>query len=379
MPSLHLDERLRNHGPLADLRLSHPALFQALRPWFVAQVRFDFHGLDALVTAASHEALAAAAEKGEAALAACPAVAATLDPVIVELEAAIAGADGAMRPRLEGLLESARTNRATFLGAQAAVDAARANAVDESVLATRATRVLEEAERRLDTLVAAAADEAAPYARLEPLNGELLALWEDVADALDPIRVREQRALRASFDPRMREKAGLVCRRLHAALSRDRASGAWPRPQVVIPDDAPHADSVAAAFALALACDDGQAAHAVLAPWLQAAWTPQRLHDAVVADLATTMTFYEGLTQAPAPATIRVVTNPLSYEDVAGLSGETLPPEVTADNFHEWHPVQILTDDIDASLTDWAIWCDLFVVTVQTPAGEKVGYFRIGD
>jgi hypothetical protein len=284
-----------------------------------------------------------------------------------------------MRLRLEGLLASARTNRAAFLGAQAAVDAARASAVDAGVLATRATQALEEAERRLDAMVATAADEAAPYARLEPLVEELRALWDDVDAALEPVMERERRALRAPFDRRLREQAGILCRRLFAALSRDRASGAWPRPKVVVPDDAPHAHSAAATFALALARDDGQAAHAALAPWLQATWTPQRLREAVATDVAPTLAFYEGLAHAPAPAKVRVVTNPLAFEDVAGDETEPLPAEVTADNFHEWHPVEILTDEIDAWLTDWGIWCSMFVATVRTQDGEKVGYFRIGD
>src|SRR5262249_47211763 len=169
------DDRLINRYTVEDLEKSHPALHNALLVWFKAFGDFDDGGLAKLVNAKSPDDVERAKPRAQAALDSIPGVVKTLDAVTAELEAALAAqAAFPERAQLEGLLESARTNRtalaerlpamaANALGSPASYETARAAAV------AAVTRTAD----RLEEMRARSADATKSYRDLQPTVAEL--------------------------------------------------------------------------------------------------------------------------------------------------------------------------------------------------------------
>ena len=105
---------------------------------------------------------------------------------------------------------------------------------------------------------------------------ELRAVWGALERSLEPLSREDQRTVRGPYGARMREAATALCRNLFERKMRDRATGAWPAP-----DLEPPGDGVVERFAGALARGDHVGAHALLAPWPATSWPAQRLSEEI--------------------------------------------------------------------------------------------------
>jgi len=369
------DDRLINRYTVEDLEKSHPALHSALLVWFKAFGDFDDGGLAKLVNAKSPADVERAKPRAQAALDSIPGVVKTLDAVTTELETALAApAAFPERAQLEGLLESARTNRtalverlpamaADALGSPASYETARAKAV---AAVTRTADRLEEMRTR-------SADATKSYKDLQPMVAELKGVWGELDKALSALSRQDQRAVRAPEDGRTRAAALALCRNLYARKMRDRASGAWPAATI-----APPGDPAPERFAAALAAGNFSVANATLAPWLVTVWTADRLAQEITQSTRATAEAAD-LPEAPRVGAYEVGANPMQYDDMrhepANRTG--VPAEVTAGNYRGWFIVNLQTEEEDGYLTDIDTLATLYVVAVNTPDGDRIGYVRV--
>lgn len=369
------DDRLINRYTVEDLGRSHPALHAALLVWFKAFGEFDDGGLATLANARSPADVERAKPRAQAALDSIPGVVTTLDVVIAELEAALAAtAAFPERAQLEGLLESARTNRAALVERLPAM-AAIALGSPESYEAARgqAAAAVARTAQRLDEMRARSADATKSYKDLQPMVAELKSVWRELDQALSSLSRQDQRAVRGSEDARMRAAAQALCRNLFARKMRDRASGAWPARATV-----PSGDSAPERFAAALATGNFAAAVATLAPWLTSVWTAERFAEEMTR-AARAVAENANLAEAPHAGAYEVSANPMRYDEMrrepAYRSG--VPAEVTDENYRGWSNVQIQTDEEDGYLTDIDTLATLYVVVVSTSGGDRIGYLRL--
>ncbi len=370
---LAFDDRLLNRYTVEDLEKSHPPLHSALQAWFKAFSDFDDTSLAKLIAAKGQPEIDKWKAKGEAALASIPAVVHTLDGVILELENALSKGPFPERAQLEALFDSARKNRkalledapalvAKALGSGGAYDATKSEA---AAAVARTAKKLEEMRDR-------SADEARSYRELQPLVEELKKTWAALDHALEPLSRQDQRAVREPQDARMRDAAGALCRSLFDRKMRDRASGAWPAPEVFNPGD-----SAPERLAAGIARGDFAAAHATLAPWVAAEWTIERLQEEHTRT-ATEIAAGFDMTEPPPAGAWEVGSNPLTLGDLRDEDND-ISEAVTEENFLGWFPIQILTEEEDAYLTDLANLASLYAIAVSTPAGERIGFLKFGD
>jgi len=252
--TLRFDDRLWNPYAVENIESSHPSLHAALKTWFDAISSFDYTSLAKLVNAQDPEEFAAAKEKGKASLAECPGVAATLESVIHELEAALfAIQNDNLKKQLTGLLESATINRKVLLeDAPTAVVAAKKRADVYNEVKLKVMEVLEKSAAQLDDMVERSRDRTKLFAELKPTIDQLKQLWDTVENALSPINRKEQAKVREPFDTRIRKAAKTLCSNLFTTISRDRKSGAWPMPVIAEQIDGEMANTAATKFASAL-------------------------------------------------------------------------------------------------------------------------------
>ena len=372
---LAFDDRLLNRYTVEDLEQTHPALIAALQGWFKAFSDFDDTALAKLIAARGPAEIDKWKAKGEAALASILPVVQTLDAVIRELESALSAGDFPARKQLAGLLDSARQNRTALVDqapalvarALASVGAYDATKSEAAAAVARTASTLEEMRDR-------SADQSRSYRELQPLIEELKETWAALDHALAPLSRQDQRAVREPQDPRMRAAATALCRNLFERKMRDRASGAWPAPEIPPPDD-----SAANRFAAALTRADYTAAHATLAPWLAREWTTARLEEEITR-AAGDITAGFDIATAPPPGGYEVGENPLSLGELQDDAlAEGISADVTEENFAGWFSIQIQTDEEDAYLTDLASLVSLYAIVVRTPDGERIGFIKFEE
>lgn len=373
MSRLTFDDRLLNRYTIEDLEKTHSALFTTLQAWFKAFSDFDDTSLGRLIAAKGRSEIDKWKDKGRAALATIPSVVRTLDAVIQELESALSKGQFPERAQLEELLDSARKNRSALveqapalvaqaLGSVAVYDATKSEA---AAAVARTAKKLEEMRDR-------SADASRSYRELQPLVEELKRTWAALDHALETLARQDQRAVREPQDARMREAAGVLCRNLFDRKTRDRANGAWPAPTIFDPGD-----SASERFAAALARGDFAAAHATLAPWVADEWTAERLQEEYTRT-ATEIAAGFDMPEPPPAGAWEVGANPLSLEDLRSEDND-IAAEVTEENFLGWFPIQILTEEEDAYLTDLANLASLYTVAVSMSDGERIGFLKFEE
>jgi hypothetical protein len=373
MNRLSFDDRLLNRYTVANLETSHPPLHSALQAWFKSFSDFDDTALAKLLAARGQAEIEKWRAGGQAALASIPAVVHTLDGLIRELEAALTAGEFPERPQLEGLLDSARKNRSALadqapalvaqaLGSVGAYDATKSEAA--AAVARTAKKLAEMRDR--------SADESRSYRELQPLVEELKRTWAALDHALEPLSRQDQRAVREPQDGRLREAAATLCRTLFDRKMRDRATGAWPAPEIFEPGD-----SAPERLAAALARGDYAAAHASLAPWVAREWTAERLEEEYLRT-ATEIAAGFDMPEPPPAGAWEVGSNPLTLDDLRSEDND-IAADVTGANFLGWFPIQILTDEEDAYLTDLANLATLYTVAVSTPDGERIGFLKFEE
>ena len=371
---LQFDDRLLNLYAVEDLEGTHPALHAALLAWFRAFGDFDDGSLGRLIAARGPADVERWKGPAQAALSRIPAVVATLDALIAELETAPSRGAPDQRARFAELLQAARANRTVLVElAPALVARALDSTRDYDGARAAAAAAVARTVRRLEEMRARSEDASRTYAELQPMVAELQSTWEALDRALAPLSRQDQRAVRGAQDAAMRAAAAALCRNLFLRKMRDRAAGAWPAPTI-----APPGDSAPERFAAALARGDYAAAHATLAPWLADAWTEERL----AADLrrsAREIAAGFDLVEPPPAGAWSVGSNPMGYEDVRTLSGAAIPAEVTAENFRGWFPIRVQTEEEDGFLTEMDTLVSLYAIAVDTPAGERIGYLRLEE
>jgi hypothetical protein len=370
---LVFDDRLLNRYTVEDLEQSHPPLHSALQAWFQAFSDFDDTSLAKLIAARGQSEIDKWKEKGIAALKSIPAVVHTLNGVIGELKTALTAGDLPERQQLEALLESAKKNRWALLEqapdlVTKALDSARAYDETKSEAAAAVARTAKKLEEMRDR----SADESRSYRELQPLVEELKNVWAALDHALEPLSRQDQRAVREPQDARMREAAGALCRSLFDRKMRDRSNGSWPAPEIFEPGD-----SAPERLAAALARGDFAAAHATFAPWVANEWTVERLQDEYNRT-ATEIAAGFDMPEPPLAGAWEVGSNPLSLEDLRSEDND-ISEEVTEENFLGWFPIQILTEEEDAYLTDLANLASLYAVAVNTPDGERIGFLKFEE
>jgi hypothetical protein len=369
---LVFDDRLLNRYAVEHLQAGYPALHTALGAWFAAFGDLDTSSLEKLLGARSPADVDKWKGPAQAALAVIPPVVETLDGVIAALELALAAAP-AEREQLEGLLASARGNRVTLveqvpalvgrvLGSAGTYHSARAEAD------ATATRTIE----RLEAMRARSTEESRTYRELQPMVAELRSVWAALDRALEPLSREDRRAVRSPHDARMREAATALCRNLFQRKMRDRATGAWPGPELPPPGEGP-----VERFADALARGDHAGANALLAPWLATAWPAQRLGEEIGRRMREAADEF-AQTEPPPAGGLVVGSNPMRYEDVRQdrRLGPAVPVEVTGANYVGWFSVQLQTEEEDGYLTDLDTLMSLYVIAVTTPEGERIGHLE---
>jgi len=373
MNRLVFDDRILNRYTVEDLEKSHPPLFSALLAWFTAFSDFDDTSLAKLIGARGQADIDKWKDKGQAALASIPSVVHTLDGVILELESALSRGLFPERAQLEALFDSARKNRkalvedapalvAKVLGSTGGYDETRSEA---AAAVARTAKKLEEMRER-------AADASRSYRELKPLVEELKQTWAALDHALEPLSRHDQRAVREPQDARLRNAAGALCRNLFDRKMRDRAAGAWPAPEIFAPGD-----SAPERLAAALARADFAAAYATLAPWVAREWTVERLREEYSRTAAEIAAGFD-MAEPPPAGAWEVGSNPLTLQDLRDEDND-IADEVTEENFLGWYPIQILTEEEDAYLTDLANLASLYSVAVSTPDGDRVGFLKFGE
>ena len=370
---LSFDDRLLNRYTVEDLEKSHPPLHSALQAWFKAFSDFDDTALAKLIAARGQADIDKWKDKGQAALASIPSVVRTLDGVILELESALARGPFPEREQLEALFASARKNRKVLVEdapALAAKALRSVGAYDETK--SEAAAAVARTAKQLEQMRDRSADASRPYRELQPLVEELKKTWAALDHALEHLSRQDQRAIREPQDARMREAAGTLCRNLFDRKMRDRASGAWPAPDIFEPGDA-----APERLAAALARGDFTAAHGTLAPWVSAEWTLARLREEYTRNTREIAAGFD-LSAPPPAGAWEVGANPLTLADLRGEDND-IAEEVTQANFLGWFPIRILTEEEDAYLTDLDYVATLYVIGVATPDGERIGFLRFEE
>ncbi len=121
-----------------------------------------------------------------------------------------------------------------------------------------------------------------------------------------------------------------------------------------------------ARFAQTIVAKDFGAAHAMLAPWLQAEITP--------GELARRLAVPEGV---PEPARFGLDANKSTYEQLREPEGfpprsQPFSPELTAGNFRLWMCIELMPDED----SEWDACYDLWLAAVEVGGRLAVGYLE---
>jgi len=140
----------------------------------------------------------------------------------------------------------------------------------------------------------------------------------------------------------------------------------------------------AEAFAHSIVRLDYSAAHKMLAPWLQSEITPERLRQFVETELKEVAEGFD-LEEIIYPKAYNVDGNSCSLNDLrkprtyvtSRRSNESLPPEITEENFRKWMVIQFTPAPEDELEVD--AWFDWWMMLVEVGSEYRIGYFEIED
>lgn len=143
-------------------------------------------------------------------------------------------------------------------------------------------------------------------------------------------------------------------------------------------DGYPEIERFCERFGGAIVGGDYAGAHAALAPWLGAVWTPERLEGLVAAQLADLAEAWD-LEAAPALGRCGVDSNPLSLDalrDEAGaeVSSGEFPDEIVEAGYRAWMCLELRASDAGEE-GELAV-CDLWVAVVEVDGELRIGYFE---
>jgi hypothetical protein len=224
------------------------------------------------------------------------------------------------------------------------------------------------AAAKLELLAQESADDTKTFVELGPLVEQMLETRDELEAALRGLSRQEQRALSAPHREKMIQAAATLGANVFAAKMRDRAAGRLPP---VTPSRA--GDGVADMFAVAIIQANYEAAHELLAPWLQPLWSASLLRERVEAEYA--------LVANSSPA--HVLPPPGGYQASAShlALGEirrnaTIADEVTEQNFVGWRILEISPEEEDSRLTDVDILLSCHMAIVKIESAEKIGYLE---
>ena len=138
------------------------------------------------------------------------------------------------------------------------------------------------------------------------------------------------------------------------------------------------------AFAHSIIRLDYSAPHKMLAPWLQPVITPERLREFVETELQEVAAGF-GLEDIIYPKAYQVDGNSCSLRDLreprsyvtSRRSHESLPPEVTEENFRKWMVIQFTPAPEDELEVD--AWFDWWMMLVEVDGELRIGYFELED
>ena len=138
------------------------------------------------------------------------------------------------------------------------------------------------------------------------------------------------------------------------------------------------------AFADSIVRLDYSAAHKMLAPWLQDEITPERLRQFVETELKEVAAGFD-LEEIIYPKAYQTDGNSSSLDDLrkdrsyvtSRRSNESVPAEVTAENFRKWMAIQFTPapeDELDVDA-----WFDFWMMLVEVDGEYRIGYFEFED
>ena len=137
-------------------------------------------------------------------------------------------------------------------------------------------------------------------------------------------------------------------------------------------------------FAHSIIRMDYAAAHRMLASWLQPEVTPERLREFVETELKAVAEGFD-LEEIIYPKAYHADGNSCSLNELRAersyatsrRSSESVPPEVTEENFRKWMVIQFTPAPEDGLDVD--AWFDWWMILVEVDGEYRVGYFEIAD
>lgn len=142
----------------------------------------------------------------------------------------------------------------------------------------------------------------------------------------------------------------------------------------------------AAAFANAVIVQDYDAAHQMLAPWLQPVVSPARLREFVETELREVAEAAE-LDEMTYPSQFEIDGNSSTVDELRDLrsyrtsrrSNDEIPPEVTRENFRQWLRITFMPSEAEQLELDVDAWLDFWLILVETDGALRIGYFELED
>ncbi|HEX8891304.1 MAG TPA: hypothetical protein VF779_19305 [Pyrinomonadaceae bacterium] len=138
------------------------------------------------------------------------------------------------------------------------------------------------------------------------------------------------------------------------------------------------------AFAHSILRLDFSAAHKMLAPWLKDEITPERLRLFVETELKEVAAGFD-LEEIIYPKAYHADGNSCSLDDLRSArsyitsrrSNESIPTEVTEENFRKWMVIQF-TPAPEGEL-EMDAWFDFWMMLVEVGGEYRIGYFEFED
>ena len=133
-------------------------------------------------------------------------------------------------------------------------------------------------------------------------------------------------------------------------------------------------------FADAIVARDFDRASTLLAPWLRAQHTPERLAELIDAEVTATLEACE-LDAGPYPGTYTFGWNDIGLASLRELPSyeveRKIPNEVTSENYRQWMKIEF--QPLEEEELEVDAYFDLWMIVVTDGPGLAVGYFEMVD